>query len=346
MAPSQSILDEACKILCVKSLRPAGSSGGGCINDGQSYYLDDSNKKIFLKTNRKSGARRMFEGEMASLRALEKTQSVRVPAPIAVIDDGGSKGAAMIMEHIDIHPLGSYESVLGEQMAKLHLHNGALLRHEEMRKGHVTGKRRRFRQASASTSSDDEEEEGATGGEEVRGVTQFGFDVTTCCGYLPLENEWARSWELFYASHRLKPQIDQLDAEYGDRELRELWSHMDRAIPLLFKGIEVTPALLHGDLWGGNVGSTGQVPVIFDPASFYGHSEFDFGIATIFSGELGNKFYSAYNSLVPQAKGWKERLKLYQLFHYLNHWNHFGGSYRGSSIRLMKEITGVRQTGR
>ena len=33
---------------------------------------------------------------------------------------------------------------------------------------------------------------------------------------------------------------------------------------------------MHGDLWIGNVGATAQHgPVVFDPACFFGHSEYD-----------------------------------------------------------------------
>ena len=46
----------------------------------------------------------------------------------------------------------------------------------------------------------------------------------------------------------------------GDRQLNELWGLLVRVIPQLFKGITVTPSLLHGDLWSGNVGESDQGP--------------------------------------------------------------------------------------
>lgn len=101
--------------------------------------------------------------------------------------------------------------------------------------------------------------------------------------------------------------------------------------------MEIVPALLHGDLWGGNVAESAEGPVIFDPASFYGHSEFELGIAGMFGG-FSNSFYSAYHGKIPQGPGFAKRNQLYQLFHYLNHWNHFGGGYRGSSIRIMNNL--------
>lgn len=79
-------------------------------------------------------------------------------------------------------------------------------------------------------------------------------------------------------------------------------------------------------------------PIIFDPASFYGHSEYELAIAGMFGG-FGGSFYNAYHEKIPKAAGFAKRQQLYQLFHYLNHWNHFGGGYRGSSLRIMKDLT-------
>lgn len=113
--------------------------------------------------------------------------------------------------------------------------------------------------------------------------------------------------------------------------------YLQLKIPQFFTDVEIVPALLHGDLWGGNVAECAEGPVIFDPASFYGHSEFELGIAGMFGG-FSSSFYSAYHDKIPQAPGFAKRKQLYQLFHYLNHWNHFGGGYRGSSIRIMKDL--------
>jgi len=105
----------------------------------------------------------------------------------------------------------------------------------------------------------------------------------------------------------------------------------------LFCDVEIVPALLHGDLWGGNVAEDDSGPIIFDPASFYGHSEYELAIAGMFGG-FSSSFYSAYHSKIPKAAGSEKRLKLYQLFHYMNHWNHFGTGYRGSSLNIMRNL--------
>ena len=42
---------------------------------------------------------------------------------------------------------------------------------------------------------------------------------------------------------------------------------------------QVKPSILHGDLWSGNIGAVDGEPSIFDPASYYGHHEAEFGIS-------------------------------------------------------------------
>lgn len=59
--------------------------------------------------------------------------------------------------------------------------------------------------------------------------------------------------------------------------------------------------------------------VIFDPATFYGHSEFDLAIAKMFGG-FSRAFFDAYHKIIPKTPGFEVRHQLYQLFHYLNHW--------------------------
>ena len=91
-------------------------------------------------------------------------------------------------------------------------------------------------------------------------------------------------------------------------------------------------------MWSGNVGQVGSEPVIFDAGSFYGHSEFDFGIASMFGG-FSQKFYDAYFKVLSKQKGFDERNSLYELFHHLNHWNHFGSGYKSGAISILKSLT-------
>ena len=60
----------------------------------------------------------MFDGEFASLKSIQKTGRIRVPTPIAVLDDPNiPSGAMLVMENIDIRGLASSAIKLGEQLA-------------------------------------------------------------------------------------------------------------------------------------------------------------------------------------------------------------------------------------
>ncbi|XP_075928012.1 fructosamine-3-kinase-like [Petromyzon marinus] len=95
-------------------------------------------------------------------------------------------------------------------------------------------------------------------------------------------NEWQEDWVTFFSRQRLQLQLDMIEKDYGERETRELWSRLQLRLGDFFRDVEVVPALLHGDLWTGNAAEINEGPVIFDPASFYGHSEYELAIAGMF----------------------------------------------------------------
>nr|XP_045015629.1 fructosamine-3-kinase isoform X1 [Jaculus jaculus] len=260
-------------------------------------------------------ARQMFEGEMVSLEALRSTGLVRAPQPMKVIDLPGG-GAAFVMEYLKMKSLSSQASKLGGQMADLHLYNQKIRDKSKMRENTI-----------------------GHGAEDAafQGVTKFGFHTVTCCGFIPQVNEWQDDWPTFFTQHRLQAQLDLIEKDYADREARELWSRLQVKIPDLFSGLEIVPALLHGDLWSGNVAEDDQGPIVYDPASFYGHSEFELAIALMFGG-FPRSFFTAYHQKIPKAPGFDKRLLLYQLFNYLNHWNHFGLEYRSPCLGTMRKL--------
>lgn len=90
--------------------------GGGCIN--QAEKLTGAERSYFLKTNRASFLSQ-FDDEIASLRELEATGTIRVPSPIA---SGSSDGKSyLIMEYIEPgKPEKESWVILGQQLAALH----------------------------------------------------------------------------------------------------------------------------------------------------------------------------------------------------------------------------------
>ncbi|XP_068224688.1 ketosamine-3-kinase-like isoform X2 [Palaemon carinicauda] len=289
-----------------------GQMGGGCINEGEVYEVDHG--KVYLKRSSKEKARAMFDGEFESLKAMKATGTVKVPTPHIVVDNP-TGGAVLCMEYLDMRSLNRHTGMLGKQLAELHLYN--------------------IEEGKKAESNDSYVGQGEKECQQY--TSKFGFHIDTCCGYLSQDNSWCDDWVDFFA-RKLQQQLTLVEKDYGDREARELWSKLQLKLPEYFKGIEVKPSLLHGDLWSGNASEIADCPVIFDPASFYGHHEFDLAIAGMFGG-FSRRFWDEYHKVIPKAPGWNERHKLYQLFHNLNHWNHFGTGYRSGSLHLMRTLS-------
>ena len=55
-------------------------------------------------------------------------------------------------------------------------------------------------------------------------------------------------------------------------------------------------------------------------------------------GGVGHEFYEGYRTMIPEEKGFRSRVQLYKLFHLLNHWAHFGSSYKSSALSCLNKI--------
>lgn len=110
---------------------------------------------------------------------------------------------------------------------------------------------------------------------------KFGFHKPTYNGTLEQKNTWTDTWEEFYAEemrHMLKLEEE---ARGPSEELQQLSGpFLDKVIPRLLRPLEtggrsITPVLLHGDLWLGNVSTRegSDDPLMFDASAFWGHNE-------------------------------------------------------------------------
>jgi fructosamine-3-kinase len=163
----------------------------------------------------------------------------------------------------------------------------------------------------------------------------FGWEQNNTIGSTPQINSWTKNWAEFYAQHRLGFQF-QLAKRQGGHfpQQQELLA----AIPQLLADHQPQPSLVHGDLWGGNAAftATGE-PVIFDPATYFGDREVDVAMTELFGG-FPAAFYRGYNDVLPLDSGYERRKQLYNLYHILNHFNLFGGSYESQANRMIKQI--------
>ena len=145
-------------------------------------------------------------------------------------------------------------------------------------------------------------------------------------------NPWTDSWVDFWRQHRLLHQAELS----GNSALQRLAESVAEHLDVLFEEVEVRPSVLHGDLWSGNMASVDGQPAVFDPATYYGHSEAEFGMS--WCAGFSQSFYDAYFEVLPKEPGFEQRRDLYLAYHYMNHFNLFGSGYLGESERLLRKV--------
>ena len=163
----------------------------------------------------------------------------------------------------------------------------------------------------------------------------FGWHRDNCIGATPQPNPRCDDWVSFYADHRLAHQF-----ELARRKGQNFTGSSDllENLSAFFVDYSPPPALLHGDLWGGNASCDKRsTPFLYDPASYYGDRETDLAFTYMFGG-FSNAFYQAYDTVYPLDPGFKIRKILYNLYHELNHFNLFGGGYASSAQSSIQQL--------
>ncbi|KXZ53452.1 hypothetical protein GPECTOR_7g1351 [Gonium pectorale] len=256
--------------------------------------------KLFVKTalGRDEG---MFKGEALGLQAMYDTNTLRIPKVYHYGLLGGAAGPAG----------GRGGSFI-------------VMEYLDMRAGRLSMEAlgRRLAQMHLAVPKD---------GNAAAG--RFGFPVDNTIGGTPQANGWSDDWVAFLRDRRLAPQLRLT----GDSKLQRLGDKLCAKLDSYFEGIEVRPSVLHGDLWSGNIGAVGDEPTIFDPATYYGHHEAEFGMS--WCAGFSQDFWRAYHELIPRAPGFEQRADIYRLYHYLNHLNLFGDGYYSQCAAILQRLT-------
>ncbi len=169
----------------------------------------------------------------------------------------------------------------------------------------------------------------------------YGWDTDNYIGATPQPNTRCEDWVDFNAEFRLGYQLrrardtGKLSTTDASR-VNAVIDHLDRFIPR-----RPHPALIHGDLWSGNVLPTlvqDQTRIgIIDPAVYIGDGWADIAMLNAF-GPPPHSFQEAYTRVHRDHDNLDERILVYQLYHMLNHLNLFGSSYLGSVMRIVSAL--------
>ena len=155
----------------------------------------------------------------------------------------------------------------------------------------------------------------------------YGWPVDYALGTVALDNrQRTGGWPAFWLEQRLVPTAAVLDRPWRER-VAALGPALAELLP------DAPPAaLLHGDLWTGNVlVQGGRLAALIDPACYHGDAEVDLAMLTLFD-TPDPAFWESYGAARP---GWRERQPAYQLFPALVHLRLFGAAYAGMVDRLL-----------
>lgn len=137
----------------------------------------------------------------------------------------------------------------------------------------------------------------------------------------------AEDWPAFHAEYRLLPLLRRAVARdalapAGVRAVERLCEELPEVA-----GPPQPPAVIHGDLWSGNVhwAADGRARLI-DPAAQGGHPETDLALLELFGCPQRSRVLGAYEELRP-LPGRAGRVPLHQLQHLLVHAVLFGSGY-------------------
>ena len=163
---------------------------------------------------------------------------------------------------------------------------------------------------------------------------KFGYCVKGFIGLNDQINGWEKNWSECFIKLRIKPQLKLLENNIPIDLSKKIISK----IYLCLSDHSPKICLVHGDLWSGNVGnSLNNRGVIFDPACWWADNEVDIAMSKLFGG-FSNEFYEEYSKVIQLKEGYKDRTKIYNFYHILNHANMFGGNYFNQVDNYIEDI--------
>ncbi|SEH08299.1 fructosamine kinase family protein [Candidatus Venteria ishoeyi] len=171
----------------------------------------------------------------------------------------------------------------------------------------------------------------------------FGWHRENTIGATQQINTPDSQWIRFFREQRLGFQLSLAARNGYTGKLQSTGERLLACVGDFFSGYQPRPSLLHGDLWSGNYAITQTgVPILFDPAVYYGDREADLAMTELFGG-FPVDFYAAYQESWSLDPGYATRKSLYNLYHILNHLNLFGGAYAGQAQRSIEQLLSVCQ---
>ena len=168
----------------------------------------------------------------------------------------------------------------------------------------------------------------------------YGYYYNTPIASFTQNNEQTQyNWGLFLSQMRILPMAKYC-YERGVLE-RSLLERLEVLCSGLYRRIDmsrITPSLLHGDLWSGNLLYEKNGPCFIDPAIYFGDREMELAFILLFH-TFGERFFDEYTTVHPLSEDFYEtKAALYQIYPLLVHIALYGGGYVGGLKQRLEQL--------
>jgi fructosamine-3-kinase len=167
---------------------------------------------------------------------------------------------------------------------------------------------------------------------------KYGFERDTLVGSMTQPNPESADWAQFFAQHRLMYMAGEALKEGKiDAKTMKMVEKLAGKVAGYLKDPNA-PALIHGDVWSGNVlAGRGRVAAFLDPAIYHADPEIELAAIRLFS-TFDGSFFARYNDINPIKPGFEERAEIYSLYPLLVHTRLFGASYARKAHRVLEKF--------
>ena len=151
-------------------------------------------------------------------------------------------------------------------------------------------------------------------------------------------NDFDQNWAVFFAEKRLNVIFETICETNPlpkkiNQNLESLIRSLTEKIPS-----NPEPALLHGDLWEGNIlFNDGKFVGLIDPGSFYGHNEMEIAYLRWFN-LIDEDFFNQYSEIISIDKMYFSYEPIYQLYYSLLNVHLWDRRYIHDVENLLKKI--------
>jgi fructosamine-3-kinase len=170
----------------------------------------------------------------------------------------------------------------------------------------------------------------------------YGYWYDTTIGPFTQMNEQTQyNWGLFLGQMRIMPMaricydrgvLPKGVLERLERLSRDIYKYIDLSV--------ITPSLMHGDLWSGNILFNIKGATLIDPALYFADREMELAFIRMFD-TFGDTFFDTYTKQHPLSKDFDTvKVPLYQIYPLLVHTALYGGAYVGGVVQRLETLGG------